>query len=254
MSRIAVRGYTTPLNPGKPRQRYPSEAPLKHERVFVFDTETTDDAYQNLKIGFFQVYQQGCLQVEGLFYDGSMLSEEEMQTLTRFANAKATPLYTREEFIDTVFYPEVYERRALCIGFNLAFDVSRLATGASASRAKNRGGFTFTLSENLFNPPIVVKRVASANQFRFTSTPHNRGKRPFRGYFLDVQRLAEVLLQARRISLAKAAEMLNVGFSKLESIEHGTVTERYIEYNIRDVEVTYAVYLKLGGRTRHLRD
>lgn len=113
------------------------------------------------------------------------------------------------------------------------------------SRAKNKGGFTYTLSNNRFNPSIIIKKLGDAHTFKFTTTKFNTGKDYFPGYFLDVQTLAEVLLQSKRISLDRAGEKLNTSTKKMKGIEHGRVTERYIDYLITDVETTFQVYQKL---------
>jgi len=33
----------------------------------------------------------------------------------------------------------------------------------------------FTLSENRFNPPIIIKKMGDAHSFKFTSTKENKG-------------------------------------------------------------------------------
>jgi hypothetical protein len=43
-------------------------------------------------------------------------------------------IYTLNEFIDNVFYPEIYSLSALCIGFNLPFDISRIAKRVGTNR------------------------------------------------------------------------------------------------------------------------
>ncbi|AFV22388.1 DNA-directed DNA polymerase B [Methanolobus psychrophilus R15] len=267
MSKIAVRGYTQksrefsgnpyftpkdiPIRKDIPRK----DIPIRHDRVLVFDTETTIDTYQNLKIGYFQIYQDGYIQHEGLFYNpytlsGNeknpyILSDNEQKICFIYSSRYDLAIYTLNEFIDNVFYPEVYTLKTLCIGFNLPFDVSRLAKGMGISRAKNKGGFTFTLSGNIFSPPIIIKKIGDAHTFKFTTTKVNTGEDYFSGYFLDVQTLAEVLLQSKRISLEKAGEKLNTSTQKMKNIEHGRVTERYIDYLITDVETTFEVYQKL---------
>ncbi|WP_424353506.1 hypothetical protein [Methanosarcina mazei] len=62
---------------------------------------------------------------------------------------------------------------------------------------------------------------------------------------MDTQRLAEVLLQSNHISLEQAGEKLNTPVQKMKGVEHGKVTEKYIEYLVKDVETTHAVYEKL---------
>jgi len=246
MSKIAVRGYTQKIkgSSGNPFFK-PREDPLRHDRVLVFDTETTIDQYQNFKIGFFQIYQEGYIQHEGLFYDPSMLDEKETRTWNLYASRYNISIYTLSDFIDDVLYKEIFGLQTLCVGFNLPFDISRISKKVGDSRGRNKGGFTFTLSENRFNPPIIIKKMGTAHTFKFTSTKHNKGKNRFSGYFLDAQKLAEVLLQSKHISLDKAGQKLNTKVRKMKDIEHGKVTERYIDYLIQDVETTYQVYEKL---------
>jgi hypothetical protein len=51
-------------------------------------------------------------------------------------------------FVDDVFYGLAYDLRATIVGFNLPFDLSRLAVRHGPARSKMRGGFTFQLSED----------------------------------------------------------------------------------------------------------
>ncbi|NPE31258.1 hypothetical protein HNV12_25535, partial [Methanococcoides sp. SA1] len=215
------------------------------DRVLVFDTETTIDQYQNFKIGYFKIYQDGYIQHEGMFYDAAMLNDNENKVCEVYNSKSDIPLYTLNEFIDEVFYTEIFYRKSLCVGFNLPFDISRISKRVGDSRGRNKGGFTFTLSENRFNPPIIVKKMGDAYNFKFTSTKINKGNDRFSGYFLDAQKLAEVLLQSKRISLEKAGDMLNTNVKKMKDIEHGKVNKKYIDYLIADVETTYQVYVKL---------
>jgi hypothetical protein len=87
--------------------------------------------------------------------------------------------------------------------------------------------------------------LGNAYSFKFTTTKENKGEEYFPGHFRDAQTLAEVLLQSNHISLAKAGEKLNTKIRKMKDIEHGKVTERYIDYLIQDVDTTYEVYQKL---------
>ncbi len=246
MPALAVRGYTRKTSEkGKGKASSYPDHPLRHSRVLVFDTETTTDWYQNMKIGYFQIYQDDSLQHYGLIYDSAHLDNREFNTLKQYAERNFIALYSRNEFIDEVFYREVFDLKTLCAGFNLPFDLSRIAHRAAHSRGRNKGGFTFTLSKDRLQPPIIVKQLGSAYSMKFSSTKKNMKKEFFGGYFLDVQTLAEVMLQAKRISLQRAGEMLNISHAKYTGISHGRVTEKYIEYNIRDVEATYEVYRKL---------
>ena len=219
--------------------------PMTHERVLVFDTETTADHYQNLKIGYFKLYHSGYLQSHGLFYHPYTLDDTEMQTLETFAAKERIPLYEVDEFIDGIFYKEVYDNRALCIGFNLVFDISRLAFDVGQSRKNNKGGFTLHLSLRQWNPPVIIKKIGNAHTMKFSTLVGSKLRGYFPGYFLDVQTLAEVLLKEEHLSLARLGEILDLKNKKIDGGEHGYVTEKYIEYNIRDVACTYEAYTRL---------
>jgi len=149
------------------------------------------------------------------------------------------------EYIDKVFYPEVYFNQVLCIGYNLPFDLSRIARRVGNSRKANKGGFTFTLSDKKWNPPIIIKKISPTYSFKFSTALNNQKDDYFSGYFLDVQNLAEVLLQSRHISLQKAAENLQPTTQKMENVTYGRVTKRFINYLISDVQTTFEVYQKL---------
>jgi hypothetical protein len=168
-----------------------------------------------------------------------------MKDLKDYSKKHCIELYLCEDFIDDVFYPEIFGLHALCVGFNLPFDISRISKSVGDSRGKNKGGFTFTLSENRFNPPIIVKKMGDAYNFNFTSTKINKGKDRFSGYFLDTQTLGEALLKAEHLSLEKACEMLDTKTKKIKTDDHGVVTEKYVDYMITDVRATWEVYEKL---------
>ncbi|AKB78739.1 hypothetical protein MSHOH_2256 [Methanosarcina horonobensis HB-1 = JCM 15518] len=238
MSKIVVRSFTKKVKKPKGPKIY---GPLKHSRIMAFDTETVPDEKQNLKIGSFKISQDGYY-YKGLFYDPSALNEREISIIEKYAREHDIDLYLRDEFVDNVFYPEVFSNHTLCIGFNLPFDLSRIAKRSGDSRGRNRGGFTLSLSDNPFNPSIKIKKLGEAYSFSFSRTKQNKGENYFKGYFLDVQNFAEVLLKEDRISLEEAAKRLNTPTQKMKGVEHGKVTEKYIEYNIIDVQVTCEVY------------
>jgi len=258
MSRIAVRAYTQkPICGSNWEPRAFKDPTLAHDRVLVFDTETTTDQYQNLTFGSFKVYQNGYIQHEGIFYNPLVLTENEVKTVKTYVNTHVKTvktyvlnrsnltLYTSEEFINRVFYPELYGLHTLCVGFNLAFDISRLAFKSVNARKNNRQGFTFYLSKNPSNPPITIKQIGNVKTFRFSTSKSNQGTQYFAGYFLDVQTLAEVLLQEKHLSLDKTGILLNLAVKKKKVLEHGNVTPAYIDYNIRDVETTFELYKRL---------
>jgi len=239
MKKIILRAFA---NVNTNKKDYTTEI-KKHRRVLVFDTETTTDEYQNLKIGFFQVYQDNIKVNEGLFYIND-LPNEDIKVLQKYSRTYPTSLYTLDKFKD-IFYKEVYNRGTLCIGYNLAFDISRIAQKYGYSRKYNKGGFTFTLSKDINKPPIIIKKLGDANTFKFQRNIANKGKSYKSGYFLDVQTISKIILDKRRISLDKSCEILNTTTKKMKNITHGKITKLYIDYLITDVKSTFEVYLEL---------
>ena len=92
------------------------------------------------------------------------------------------------------------------------------------------------------NPTIIIKQTGNRKNVHFSTTWKKSRAHYFSGYFLDVQTLAEVLLQKKHPSLEQVGEMLNLPVKKIKVAEHGRITKEYIDYNIRDVETTYEAY------------
>jgi hypothetical protein len=225
----------------------------------IFDTETTTDASQRLRFGCYQVRKKAVLKKQGIFYDSQTLSKAEQRTIEKFAKAKNHDLITTEEFIEQVFFYHVYDLSALCIGFNLPFDLSRFALKASPARRKIRGGFSFVFSEKKERPRIQIKHINSKSsliQFTIPSkqeTPRNWRKKnqkvmPHRGYFLDVKTIACALLSGSW-SLQSLGEHLKTENQKHKTDEHGAkLTAQYLTYAIQDVQVTWECFLKLRNQ------
>ena len=65
------------------------------------------------------------------------------------ASKSRLPIYSRERFVEDVFYPEVYREGTLCVGFNLPFDLTRIALHAGVGRGQNRRKFRIVLSHRI---------------------------------------------------------------------------------------------------------
>ena len=124
---IIVRAYAPPP-PTKevagPRGRNRRTA---SEWTLVFDTETTIDAAQRLRFGTYQVRQGVDLFEAGIFFDPH-LRDDELCALREHAAAQNLRLLPRHEFVEDVFFGIGYDLRATIVGFNLPFDISRLAS------------------------------------------------------------------------------------------------------------------------------
>jgi hypothetical protein len=223
---IALRCY---IDSNDTRGRKPEEE-VNLDRILAFDTETRVDQYQNLMFGSFQILEQGVLQIQGMFY--GKLSKKELEVLGQYARNHNIPLMPVREFVDRVFLPEIYDNRTVCIGFNLPFDLSRLAISFGEGRGKNRGAFSFKLSERPEYPNIVIKSIDSKRSFiKFNNVmPRNKGNnrgrkgrsRTYRGRFLDLRTLA-FAMTGESHSLSSACKYFKVDGGKSEMEEHGKV-------------------------------
>src|SRR4029077_16704294 len=106
-----------------------------------------------------------------------------------------------------------YDLRGTIVGFNLPFDLSRLAIKHGSARGKvMRGGFTFKLSRLWWRPAVQVRHLnARASLIQFTHPTKRRdapgqwkrkiAPRSRRGSFIDLKTIASALL-SRSFSLA----------------------------------------------------
>jgi len=241
MEKIFLRAFTKPKEEKK-KKKTEREGYKEHKIVFVFDTETTTDIKQDLKVGFFQLYVNGSLVHEGFFY--KKLLKKEKDSLFQYSRKNKIEVYSLLQFIYQIFYPIVLNYKSLCLGFNLPFDISRISLAPSSARKNEKDGFSFKLCNNSSYPRIKIKQLNSeTNIIKFAYSFMNRDK--FQGYFLDVQKLASVLLERKRISLEETCKELKTKTQKLKTEEHGTVSFDYLDYLIADVRATYECYLKL---------
>jgi hypothetical protein len=226
--------------------------------TLIFDTETTTDAAQALRIGAFQVRKGAELFEAGLFYDPTQLLRREVQHLESFAEKRKIDLLTAEQFVEEIFYGRGFDLRATIVGLNLAFDISRLAVGHGSARGQfMQGGFTFKLSPHRWRPNVQVKHLsARASAIRFiTRGKFTRGMRkrnlkaiPRPGYFADIKTLAAALT-SQTFSLKSLADFLGTENRKKDVERHGgPLSTEYIEYALQDVQVTWECYQALLER------
>jgi hypothetical protein len=138
---IAVRAYARRVNPAKPRMRKRRIDPLKASNiVLVFDTETNLNAAQHLRFGTYQVYVDNRLDEAGLFFDHKTVSRHDQRTLQRYADRHDLKCQTLDNFIELVIYGIGYDLGAAIVGFNLPFDISRVARGHSTAKTPSMAG------------------------------------------------------------------------------------------------------------------
>jgi hypothetical protein len=208
--------------------------------MFVFDTETRVDATQRLTFGSYRFIADGTCHEEGLFH-GPDLPGQDRAVLARYAAQhsalaanKELKLLTLQQFLSK-FYLAAYKGRCLLVGFNLPFDLSRVARNFSTARGRFAGGFSLGLwsyvddsgieRENGFRPRIAIKHIDGKRALKgFTArnacdptdlipdgSPDGQPAEgyKFRGHFLDLRTLAFALTD-RGYSLASACEAFEV--------------------------------------------
>lgn len=265
---MAVRAYTPPVTQPKARRASRWKRPAL---TLVLDTETSIDTTQRLRFGVWRVYNHDCLIDEGIF-TGDDLSPTECDVIATYAADQPTetpdraPLrvLSRRAFLAEVFWPVTYKGRGLVVGFNLPFDLARLAVGSGTARGPRMGGgFSLTLweyerngiwEENRYRPRVTVKAIDSKRSLISFTKRHSpdeddlipegsRDGKPdpgyvFPGHFLDLRTLAFALTN-KAYSLKSACAAFGLAHGKLETDAHGTVTPDYLAYARRDVLATW---------------
>jgi len=170
--------------------------------VLTFATEVTSDQVQSLVFGSCAVWINGTLHKICLFHDKNLdqkkidVIRQVAETLQKERDCIVT-VSSKDEFVAKVFYPYVYEARAKCIGFDLPYELSRLAASWGTAR-KIRDAFSIKLVENNPRlPAIKIKSINSDAAFIQFATPlrtksekkHIPTHKVYRGYFLDLKTL-----------------------------------------------------------------
>lgn len=270
---IQVRAYTHHQKEQKEYTYTPERVEIQPlgDRVLVFDTETKTDIYQNLTFGSCCIYQfmQGgnisnvlshnieellnpniykddyILEKEIIFYaDG--IQKKNLKILTDYCDSNKITLISQTKFINEIFLKEVWEKQTLCVGFNLPFDISRIAIDVQThQKGRYKDSFELILKDNLFTPNIAIQNIDSKKAFISLTKPAKTfGRKPyFNGNFLDLRTLVFALTN-ESCSLNKACDLFGVGESKHEVEEHGIITPEYIAYNRQDVKLTWELFKK----------
>lgn len=267
---IAIRVFPA-LKPIEPRSRKNKVWRLPRA-MFVFDTETRTDASQRLTFGSYRFFVDNQLREEGLFYADDLPSKDR-KTLEKYVAAQNRRgshllLLTRREYL-TKLYKAVYKGRAMLVGFNLPFDLSRIAFTARPARGRFAGGFSLAIwsymklgveRPSTRRPSVGIKHIDSKRALKgFTArygpdksdlipddSPTGKPEKgyKFRGHMLDLRTLAFALTD-RGYSLESACRAFGVEHGKQHVTRHGVITKSYVDYNRRDVQATSELALKL---------
>ncbi|EQD45729.1 DNA-directed DNA polymerase B, partial [mine drainage metagenome] len=214
--------------PKKARAKHePNEERPNDNLTLVLDTETTTDYRQDLRFGVARVYAFGNLTRTVVFYE--KVSERERETISAWAKERGFDPMPREEFVLSVFLPLALDQRSVVVGFNLPFDLSRLAVDFAPKEKLRRGGawkeawslrlLTKSNPKFAYVPAIRIQHVDARKSFiSFSGTKGKR--RAFRGAFIDLKTLTAALTGAGH-SLKSAGEALGCEFKKTEADYRG---------------------------------
>src|SRR2546428_789558 len=232
--------------PSDPNNPYDNEKlNPNNSTVLVLDTETTSDNSQNLLFGSCAVFVNGIQTQFYLFY-ADTLQESEIDLIKSCGQKNNCTVLSRKEFVENIFYPKVFRERVKCVGFNLPFDLSRLGIHFAKSRNLHYA-FSFVLSENKYNPRILIKSLNSKAAFIKFTTPRRKESqkklKSYRGCFIDLKTFTFVLTN-ESYSLKRALKDFNCDRQKIDVEGHGKITSEYIDYNINDTLATYELYTK----------
>ena len=254
---IFVRAHTSVRTSNQRDRRWARTWPT---HCLIIDSETTLDPLQSLNFG---VYRR-CILVrgkylcvaEGIFYrDG--LSRRELRRLQRYkSNPKTLPsieyfpapitlgLMSRSEFIRRIFWKSI-RRGELIIGFNLPFDLSRLAVKWAEGK---KGDWSLAFSSlwknpktghvapNPKRPRILVDSQNSKMAFLKLGSILHRNEWPREGRFLDLRTLGWALRNVA-YNLNGACKAFHVE-GKLDHKPSGHISDEESEYCRGDVAAT----------------
>ena len=265
---IYVRAHTVQLEKKQRKRERPSE-PKWPDYALLLDWETRLTADQTPTFGFSQFCKlrngEYIPLEEGIFHEDNGLSAEEFDLLRKYARVTKPDtaddgcdrlrIYSRSKFIEEVIGMAI-QAKALIVGFNLPFDLSRIAVDWNPAE---NGGWTLIMKKwrnpktgkiepvESF-PRVVIKALNSKAAIIGSTRPpvslrRSKGKRKGkraklwpRGRFLDVRTLLWAL-RNRSYSLKTACEEFGIP-GKLYHKPSGRVDREEIKYCRQDVCAT----------------
>jgi hypothetical protein len=253
---IYVRAHT-PVRVRKPWDR--QKSPQWPRYCLVFDTETTVDPKQKLTFGCYRrclLDRDGyrCFE-EGLFYSDGLQQnyikilekyvddKRNAATIEQFPARLSLSLMPQSAFINRIFWRAI-QRRELIIGFNLPFDLSRLALRFGNGR---KNSWSLALSRRISRktgkselnperPRIVITSQNSKMAFIKLGSILHPEEWPKEGRFLDLRTLGWAL-RNEAYSLNRACKAFGVE-GKISHKPTGRVTATEIKYCRGDVGAT----------------
>jgi hypothetical protein len=252
---IFLRALAVAADQKKNKGRATDDDPKWPDHALVFDTETRITADQSLTFGVYRlcalVNGGYAVTEEGIFYADDLPAKDRkvIEDYLRTAVSDVAsfpprfPLFSRSDFIKRVFWPAVKYNGALVVGFNLPFDLARLALDWSRG---DENEWSFVMSryadgaENRNRPRITIQPIDSKKAFIKLVPPWKPDEWKDKGnvHFLDLRTLGWALFN-QSFSLRTLCQELKTDHQKTEDYEPtGKVTPEEIEYARQDVRCT----------------
>ena len=255
---IFTRAHTVVSEERRRERKTPTKWP---DEVLIIDTETTLDTAQKLNFGVYRRCKVGTAGYqtieEGLFYADD-LDSAQVSVLQRFVeDARNLPcldvkrfppvmrfyLFNRSGFVERVFWKAI-RNGAMIVGFNLPFDLSRLAVKSAPA---DSGGWSLVLSmrrsrktgeieSNPERPRVVIDSKDSKLAFISLKGIRHPKEWPYGGRFLDLRCFCWAL-RNESYNLNAACNAFNVP-GKLNHKPSGLVTFEEIKYCLQDARAT----------------
>ncbi len=234
----------------------PNSPRLWPDHALVFDTETELGLEQKLNFGvwrFCELRDSEYVAVqEGIFYRDDIAAKDAhivqdykekycADDLINGERAKLTVL-SRAKFVEKVFW-EAVRAGALIVGFNLSFDISRLAIRWTTGK---NGGFSFVLSQlskknidNVHRPRIRISPLNGvAEKIELTAVRREDEQKRWRhDRFLDLHTLAFALTD-NSYTLETAIKAFGSSPQKMQHEPTGKITKEEFNYARQDVRGT----------------
>lgn len=298
---IAIRAFTERINNAPKHPQPLDKVPTRPKHTLILDMETSIDGTQRLLFGSYRrgvwlTAKKLAIVEEGVIYADDLPKRDHqgLEVLRSYIKThqpdvafeinrtlhrqgiwltRTLQLLSQREFLQQIFWKWAFQQGAVVVGYNLPFDLSRLARHAGqARRSKPRGGkhrpasgasmdeFSLRLyeyldenqtrQENRFRPRLAIRHLDRKKAFirfrgRKTADPQEKtsdGNQ--RGRFLDLHTLTHALAD-RDLTLDEAAKLFGTATRKQHGVALGTVTAETIDYNRQDVRVTQELLDKL---------
>jgi hypothetical protein len=263
---LILRAHTEVRAKPKKQKWFKPKSVKWPNHALVFDCETRIDQNQSLTFGFARLLRNDensytdC-RAEIIFYDPDELKSFEVQRLKKYVlgkrsetsddvSSKTILLLTKQQFMQQFFFPHA-QAESLIVGFNLCFDLTRIADDARpATRLNEDWSLVFHYKDR-------KTKQTKKDSIRRIKITRKDGKIAFiklsgystwtgvlpSGRFLDLFTLAWALRNVH-YSLKGLAKDLKVR-GKLKHDPTGKVTVEEINYCRQDVRATVGVLNKL---------